>query len=60
MCDRCVLKLYSAASETSCPECSTPLGNAERLIEFSPLPRPLRGRQPGAMKQLAVDGRRPE
>jgi hypothetical protein len=47
-CDRCALRLYSAASETHCSECSAPLGRAERVLD-SPLPRPLRGRYPAGM-----------
>lgn len=60
ICEPCSLKLYSAASETRCPECRTVLGDADRLIEFSPLPRPLREHYPTAMKPLATDGRRIE
>lgn len=43
MCDRCAVKLYSAASETECTNCGTPLGGAEQLVNATPLPRPLRG-----------------
>lgn len=39
-CERCSLRLYSAASKAHCPECSTPLGRAEQLLVATPLAQP--------------------
>jgi hypothetical protein len=59
-CTRCALRLYSAASDTRCSECSAPLGRAEQLFEATPLARPYRDR--GAVsssRTLATDISRP-
>jgi hypothetical protein len=55
-CDRCELRLYSAASETRCSECSTPLGKAEQLLDATPLAQPVYYRRPISWAQrLPVD-----
>ena len=56
-CPRCALRLYSAASQTHCSECGAPLRSAERMVDETPLPRPLRGRYPAQMKALSADTR---
>jgi hypothetical protein len=56
-CERCALRLYSAASSTHCAECGAPLGESERLLDETPLPRPLRDRYPARMQQLPAEGR---
>ena len=56
-CERCALRLYSAASATHCSGCGVPLGEAERTLDPIPLPRPLRGRYPARMKPLSADRR---
>jgi hypothetical protein len=57
-CKRCALRLYSAASETHCSECSAPLGRAERSLEPTPLARPRRdGRSISSEPPLPAGGR---
>jgi hypothetical protein len=43
-CQRCALRLYSAAHETQCTKCNAPLGAADQLLETTPLARPHRTR----------------
>ena len=50
-CGHCVLRLYSAASETRCTQCGAPLGKAEQLSGSIPLARPRRSRRPVAWAQ---------
>ena len=56
-CDRCAVRLYSAASRTHCSECGRSLARAEPLSEASPLPRPLRDRYPTAMQSVVGERR---
>ena len=42
-CERCALRLYSAVSETHCSQCGARLGKAERKLDVTALPRPIRG-----------------
>ena len=56
-CDRCAIRMYSAASSTHCTECGVRLGSAEQLLEAIPLPRPLRHRYPVRMQAVPADTR---
>ncbi len=55
-CERCALRLYSAASETRCSECDAPLGKADQLLDATPLARP--HRRPTALTQPLTAGDR--
>ena len=56
-CNRCALRLYSAASKTKCSECGAPLGSTERMFDVTPLAQPRRSRSP--IRRWAVDQRSP-
>ena len=58
-CDRCAVRLYSAAASTHCSVCGASLAKAEPLAGLTPLPRPMRGRYPTTMRSLAGDRRSP-
>ncbi len=50
-CERCALRLYSAASDTRCFECDVPLGKAEQLHGATPLAQPSRNRRSISWRQ---------
>jgi hypothetical protein len=52
VCPRCALRAYSAAAESRCPSCETPLGRDDELRVAAPPPGSLGGwgRQPGSLE----------
>ena len=57
-CERCALRWYSAASETRCAECDTPLGRREWLPEDpTPLARPRGSLRPFAVAHDSAEER---